>query len=156
MQHNILGKIFHSASNCFLKISIDSNIVYSKEYESNKEHLINLDFFYEYKNNDIHELIFEFDSENEVPNKYIIIDSIAINCYNIPISNSFYQPKKTEWWQNQKNNIIKEQKVYKHGNFFGWFGKVYFYYYTDTMKLTSWQNALSIRDKIIFSNTKKD
>ena len=152
MQHNITGTLFHSIVDCSLNLYINSDLVYTNNFTADTKYNLDIAFDYKYKCNKMHELIIDFDSTDEVEKKYICIDSLKINDQSIPIANAFYRPRESEWWKS--NNAFKEKSVYKHGSYFGWCGKIHFYYYINTVKFDSWQNALGITDKIIFSDAR--
>lgn len=155
MKHLIKGEIYHDTAPCFLKIDIDSNTVFQSYFDKQVEHELNIEFNHEYKSNSIHQMIVHFDSDIETEKKYIKINNILINQQFVPIANAFYTPKDTEWWHTPEAKNAKVEKVYKHGNYFGWLGQIYFYYYTNALIADSWQSALGITDKIIFSNIDK-
>lgn len=116
-----------------LSVSINNTECFCKTFDPGL-HKESLSFEYEYEDGEENNLILNWYANGDTAAKHLIVKKLTINDTIINTLNCVYEPQiHQDWWDSLSD---KERKTYEHviyGNansHYGWFGKVYYTYYT--------------------------
>ena len=130
--HAIPIEVFTEADAATVKLLINGEICFEKEYNGNTVHRELIQFDREYEDSSKTKMSFLFSGTREVENKHIKILQLSINKQSVNIYNAEYFPEiDTGWWQSLNTEEKEKQNTVIHGkanNTFGWYGEINYYY----------------------------
>ena len=133
-EHSIPVEVFTEAETMHIKLLINGESCFEKEYAGGVIHKDLIHFDREYDNGSKNKMSWHLSGTQEVEEKYLKVSQISINGQSIDVYNAEYFPEiNTDWWQRLD---IQEQEKYNDmiygniGNTFGWYGEVNYYYYS--------------------------
>lgn len=130
--HQIPIEVFTEADAATVKLLINDEVCFEKEYKGTCVHRELITFDREYTDSSRNKISFLFSGTDEVEKKYIKVLQISLNKQSIDIYNAEYFPEIDEgWWQSLDNDQKEKQNevIYgKAGNTFGWYGEINYYY----------------------------
>ena len=131
-KHEIPIEVFTEANMATVKLVINNEICFEKEYKGNILHKELIQFDLEYKDSSKTKMSFLFSGSQEVENKHIKILQLSVNKQAVDIYNAEYFPEIDKgWWQSLNTEEKEKQNEVIHGkagNTFGWYGEINYYY----------------------------
>ena len=130
--HTIPIEVFTEAETATVKLLINDEICFEKEYKGNTLHQELIQFDKEYQDSSKNKISFLFSGTQEVEKKYIKVLQISINKQSVDVYTAEYFPEIDEsWWKslNEQDQKKYNEVIYgKIGNTFGWYGEINYYH----------------------------